>query len=93
MSKKKSGGRTPSGRQDNPSFNKKKSSVKDRTSRNAARRAAVKKFGAAAVKGKDVIHKDGNPRNNSPSNLGLASRSKNRSFSRNKKAGKKDKKA
>jgi len=41
------------------------------------------------VAGKDVHHKDGNPKNNSRKNLTTASKSKNRSFPRNKKAGKK----
>ena len=50
-----------------------------RSNRNKARRAAEKKFGAAAIKGKDVDHKDGNPMNNSPKNLRLRSRGKNRS--------------
>ncbi len=49
-----------------------------RSNRNKARRAAKKKFGAAAIKGKDVDHKDGNPMNNSPSNLRLRSRGENR---------------
>jgi hypothetical protein len=52
--------------------------IKNRASRNAARSAAVKKYGASAVKGKDVDHKDGNPRNNSPSNLKLVSKKTNR---------------
>lgn len=50
-----------------------------RSNRNKARRAAEKKFGAAAIEGKDVDHKDGNPMNNSPSNLRLRSRGENRS--------------
>jgi hypothetical protein len=36
--------------------------------------------------GKDVTHKDGNPRNNGEGNLGVLSRSKNRSFKRTKRA-------
>ena len=50
-----------------------------RSNRNKARRAAEKKFGAAAIKGKDVDHKDGNPMNNSPSNLRLRNKGENRS--------------
>jgi hypothetical protein len=50
-----------------------------RSNRNKARRAAEKKWGAAAIKGKDVDHKDGNPMNNSPSNLRLRSKGENRS--------------
>ena len=56
--------------------------------RNAARKKARRKLEAAGkVKkgdGKDVDHKDRNPRNNSKSNLRVQSKSKNRSFSRKK---------
>ena len=41
---------------------------------------------------KDIDHKDGNPRNNKKSNLRVQSRSANRSFPRNKRAGKKRRK-
>lgn len=37
---------------------------------------------------KDVIHKDGNPTNNSPSNLGVQRKGLNRSFARTKTGGK-----
>jgi hypothetical protein len=37
----------------------------------------------------DIHHRDGNPENNSPGNVVLQDRSKNRSFARNKKSGKK----
>ena len=60
---------------------------KKRASRNAAR--AKLKAGGVAVAGKDVHHKDGNPKNNKRSNLKVTSKSKNRSFPRNSKAGKK----
>lgn len=50
-----------------------------RSSRNKARRLAVKTHGKAAVKGKDVDHRDRNPHNNSRSNLRIQSKSKNRS--------------
>ena len=59
---------------------------KKRASRNAAR--ATMKSGGVAVAGKDVHHKDGNPRNNKRSNLTVTSKSANRSFPRNSKAGK-----
>ena len=61
---------------------------KNRTSRNAARRKAKKS--GKNVAGKDVTHKDGNPRNNKASNLGVASKSKNRSYARTKSARKKN---
>jgi len=47
--------------------------------RKAARRLVIKKNGKAAVAGKDVDHKDRNPRNNSLSNLRIQSKSTNRS--------------
>ena len=52
---------------------------KNRSSRNLARRLMKKKLGVKAVKGKDIDHKDKNPRNNSRSNLRVRSKSKNRS--------------
>ena len=50
----------------------------NRSSRNKARRKVAKLLGKKAVKGKDVDHKDGNPKNNSNSNLRLRSIKKNR---------------
>lgn len=52
--------------------------IKNRASRNKARRLAIKKYGRAAVSGKDIDHRDGNPRNNSASNLRIMSKSHNR---------------
>lgn len=52
--------------------------IKNRASRNAARSKMEKKHGKAAVKGKEVDHKDGNPKNNSKKNLQLMSRRANR---------------
>lgn len=60
---------------------------KKRASRNAAR-AKLKKAGVA-VKGKDVAHKNNNPKDNSRKNLAVQTEAKNRSFPRNKKAGRK----
>jgi hypothetical protein len=60
---------------------------KKRSSRNKARRKLTK--AGVSVAGKDVHHKDGNPRNNSRKNLTTTSKSRNRSFARNKSAGKK----
>ena len=51
---------------------------KRRAARNRARRAAVKKYGAAALRGKDIDHRNGNPLDNSPSNLRIMSRKLNR---------------
>jgi hypothetical protein len=52
--------------------------IKNRASRNAARATMAKKHGKAALKGKEVDHKDGNPKNNSKKNLQLMSRRANR---------------
>jgi hypothetical protein len=50
---------------------------KDRAGRNGARRMLKKKHGNSLL-GKDVDHKDRNPRNNNMSNLRLQSKSENR---------------
>lgn len=52
---------------------------KKRSSRNKARRKMVKSVGKRTLRGKDIDHKDGNPLNNSRSNLRVRSKSKNRS--------------
>jgi hypothetical protein len=52
---------------------------KRRAGRNLARATAKRKLGAKAIKGKDIDHKDRNPKNNSPSNLRVQSKGKNRS--------------
>ena len=51
---------------------------KDRAGRNSARRIMKKKFGNSIL-GRDVDHKDRNPRNNSKGNLRIQSKSSNRS--------------
>ena len=51
---------------------------KNRAKRNLARRIMKRKLGNA-VNGRDVHHVDGNPNNNSSSNLRLVSKSYNRS--------------
>jgi hypothetical protein len=52
--------------------------IKARDSRNAARNAAVKRGVVHKGDGKEIDHKDGNPRNNSPKNLQVMSRTANR---------------
>lgn len=64
---------------------------KDRASRNAARRLLEKEGKVSKGDGKDVAHKNNNPRVNDRSNLAVQSRSKNRSFARTKSAGMKGK--
>jgi len=52
---------------------------KANASRKRARSLMIKKYGEAAVKGKDIDHKDGDPMNNSPSNLRIMTSKANRS--------------
>jgi hypothetical protein len=52
--------------------------VAKRVARNKARRMMVKKHGKSSLNGKDIDHSDGNPTNNSTSNLKIMSRSANR---------------
>ncbi len=65
---------------------------KNRAARNAARAIMLKKGRVKKGDGKDVTHRNGNPRDNSSSNLGILDRGRNRSFRRNRKAGKVEKK-
>ena len=51
---------------------------KDRASRNKARREAEKDGRVSKGDGKDVHHKNGDPRNGSKSNLAVEPKSKNR---------------
>lgn len=74
-------------RKEYDNYHSKPEQKKKRASRNSARRAM--KDGGVSVKGKDVNHKDGNPLNNKRSNLNVKSKTANRSFARNSKAGKK----
>jgi ribosome maturation factor RimP len=62
---------------------------KKRASRNAARAKLMKAGKVKKGDGKDVDHRNGNPKDNKKSNLAVKSKSANRSFPRNKKAGKK----
>jgi hypothetical protein len=63
--------------------------VKKRASRNSARSAMVKAGKASKGDGKDIDHKNGNPKDNSKRNLRVTTKKANRSFPRNSKAGKK----
>jgi hypothetical protein len=74
-------------RKEYDNYHSKPEQKKKRASRNAARKAM--KAGGVSVKGKDVNHKDGNPLNNKRSNLNVKTKTSNRSFPRNSKAGKK----
>lgn len=63
--------------------------IKKRAKRNKARSLMAKAGKVRKGDGKDVDHKDGNPNNNSKKNLRVTLKSSNRSFPRNKRAGKK----
>ena len=52
---------------------------KDRASRNAARRELEREGRVRKGDGRDIDHKDGNPRNNARGNLRVTTRSINRS--------------
>ena len=60
----------------------------NRAGRNKARKMVTKTTGAKKVLGKDVHHRNGNPRDNRPKNLAVTSKTANRSFRRTRTAGK-----
>jgi len=62
---------------------------KRRAQRNRVRRLMERLGKVTKGDGKDVHHKDGNPMNHKKSNLKVVKQSKNRSFARNSKSGKK----
>ena len=64
------------------------SQKKKRASRGRARYKLMKKGRVRLGDGLDVDHKDTNANNNSPSNLRVQTKSENRSYKRNKNAGK-----
>ena len=59
-------------------YHSKSKQKKDRAGRNGARIIMKKKYGSSIL-GRDIDHKDRNPRNNSLSNLRVQSKSSNRS--------------
>ena len=59
-------------------YHKKPEQRRRNDSRKAARRLMVKKHGKAKLAGKDIDHKDRNPRNNAKSNLRIQSKKVNR---------------
>ena len=66
----------------NEKYDSRPSVKKDRASRNAARKVMAKVGKVRKGDGKDVDHKDGNPRNNKRSNLRVTTKAKNRSVKR-----------
>lgn len=61
---------------------------KNRAGRNAARRTLTKAGVVKKGDGKDINHRNGNPRDNSRKNLQVTTKRANRSFPRNSRAGK-----
>lgn len=61
-------------------YNSKPSSKLDRASRNSARSEAMKDGKVRKGDGKDIDHKDSNPRNNKKGNTQVMSASKNRAL-------------
>ena len=59
-------------------YHKKPEQRRRNDARKAARRLMVKKHGKAKLAGKDIDHKDRNPKNNSTSNLRIQSKKENR---------------
>jgi hypothetical protein len=76
-------------RKEYDNYQGKKKQKKRRAARNSSRSKMAKKGKVSKGDGKDVHHKDGNPRNKKSSNLKVTSKSKNRSFKRTKNARKK----
>lgn len=70
-------------------YHSKPEQKKKRASRNTARRRMAAKGRVSKGDGKDVHHKNGNPRDNRSKNLSVTSKSKNRSFARTRTARKK----
>ena len=66
---------------------------KRRAMRNKARRQAMRDGRVRKGDGRDVHHRNGNPMDSSPDNLQIRSASSNRSYARNKNAGKKSRTA
>lgn len=81
---------TPARQRAQAKYNAKPEQKKRRAARNAARREMIKAGKARKGDGKDVMHKNGNPLNNSKSNLKMGSKTENRSYPRTKTAGKKN---
>ena len=67
-------------------YQKQGTQKKNRASRNAARNILLKQGKVKKGDGKDVAHRNGNPRDNRPKNLAVSSKRANRSFRRTRTA-------
>ena len=81
---------TPARQRAQKKYNAKPEQKKRRAQRNAARRKMIAAGKARKGDGKDVAHRNGNPKDNSSSNLTMQSKKENRSFARTKGAGKRN---
>lgn len=81
---------TPARQRAQAKYNAKPEQKKRRAQRNAARRKMIAAGKAHKGDGKDVAHKNGNPRDNRASNLAVQSKKQNRSYPRTRSAGKKN---
>jgi len=79
---KQNGGQARNYKKEYANYQSQPEQKKNRAGRNAARRSLLSSGRVNKGDGKDVDHKDGNPRNNSPSNLAVKKKENNRSFSR-----------
>ena len=68
-------------------YHSKPAQIKRRNARNKLKKAGV------SVAGKDVAHRNGNPRDNRRGNLAVKPASKNRSYARTRTAGKRNPRA
>ena len=66
-------------KQEYNNYHSKPSEIKNRASRNKARTIMENIHGGQKIKGKDIDHIDGNPKNNKLSNLRISTIHKNRS--------------
>jgi len=80
-------------RKEYDNYHGKPTQIKRRNARNAARRTMEKAGKVRKGDGKDVAHKNGNPRDNKRSNLTVQSKTRNRSYARTRTAGKRNPRA
>jgi hypothetical protein len=80
-------------RKEYDNYHGKPEQIKRRDSRNAARRKLTKAGKVKKGDGKDVAHRNGNPKDNRSANLKVVSRRRNRSYPRTKTAGKRNPRA
>ena len=80
-------------RKEYDNYHGKPEQIKRRNARNAARRKMEKAGKVRKGDGKDVAHKNGNPRDNKRSNLTVQSKTRNRSYARTRTAGKRNPRA